>query len=155
MLSDTNQRVTVHPFAPGLKTMRDIPIVTAALAYDCPTTMATYVLIFHQALFIPTMDNNLICPAQLRSNQLTVNDTPLIHIPSEQRCAEDHSILGPVDLHIPLSLDGTVSYFDCRTPTSDEVYSPSTRHIIVEMPANAEASLSIVFEVPGKNSGVL
>lgn len=99
MLSDTNQRVTVHPFAPGLKTMKDIPIVSAALAYDCPTTMATYVLIFHQALFIPTMDNNLICPAQLRSNQLTVNDTPLIHIPSEQRCAEDHSILGPDDLH--------------------------------------------------------
>ena len=35
---DTGHTVTVHPFATGLNTIKEVPIVTAAIAYDCPTT---------------------------------------------------------------------------------------------------------------------
>ena len=119
---DTGHTVTVHPFATGLSTIKQVPIVTAALAYDCPATLQTYILFLHQSLYIERLTSHLICPAQLRANGVTVNDIPLVHMPRDQRKATDHSIITE-GLHIPLKLDGVISYFDVRRPTQAEVTS--------------------------------
>ena len=127
----TGYHVTVHPFTDGLSHLNEVPIVTACIAYDCPATLHTYVLFIHQALYMNTLKNHLLCPNQFRHNGVTFNDTPLVHLPPDQRTYDQHSIIAP-GLHIPLKLDGVISYFDCRKPTKQEVDDPySAFHIHV------------------------
>ena len=76
LVQDTGQTISVTGFLENLGTVNNVRIVTAAVAYDCPDTSQTYILFFqHQALYFPKLDKHLICPAQLRSNNVIVNDT--------------------------------------------------------------------------------
>ena len=120
--TDTGHTVTVHPFTQGLKSINHVPVVTGALAYDCPTTLHTYILFFHQALHIERMDSHLICPGQLRANGVTVNDIPLGDLQPHERDSTSHSIIA-TGMHIPLKLEGTTSFFEVRTPTQEEIES--------------------------------
>ena len=52
------------------------PIVTAALAYQDPISLETYILCFPQSLYIESLDTNLLCPFQLR-NTHTIIEAPL------------------------------------------------------------------------------
>jgi len=79
VVHDTEQTISVEPFDKTLGSHLNVPIVTAAVAYDCPTTLNTYILFFHQALHIPNLKKHLLCPNQLRHNQVIVNDIPLAH----------------------------------------------------------------------------
>jgi hypothetical protein len=100
-----------------------VPIVTVAVAYDCSTTGHTFILIFHQALHVPTMTKHLINPFQLCNYGIKINGTPLMHLTPDQRTPEMHSILedDPL-LHIPLSFDGgTMSGFTSCIPTDEEI----------------------------------
>ena len=45
----------VQPFDPSLGAKRDIPIRDGALAYDCPHTHKTYILIVRNALSVPSL----------------------------------------------------------------------------------------------------
>ena len=45
VLEETNQPVDVTAFSEHLDTMKNVPIVTAATAYDDPGTGITYILI--------------------------------------------------------------------------------------------------------------
>ena len=100
----TQQHVTVHSFSQQLQSLQKVPIVSFAVAYDDPVEMKVYVLFFHQALYIQQLDHTLVCPAQVRLNGITVNDTPLSSIHPNQRRATDHSIIDEyTGLHIPLN----------------------------------------------------
>ena len=44
ILQDTGRTVTVEGFGDTIGSLNDVPIVTAAVAYDCPSTYKTYVL---------------------------------------------------------------------------------------------------------------
>ena len=46
------------------------------IAYDHPESGDTYMLVIHQAILIPQMENNLLCPLQMRDNDVRVNDKP-------------------------------------------------------------------------------
>ena len=84
----------------------------------------------------------------MRHADVTVNETPLRDIPYDLRQPSDHSIitnLPQAPLHIPLKLQGVISYFDIRKPTREEVLDP-TQCIHVHMtsdqpwdPHNTEA----------------
>ncbi|GAX26404.1 hypothetical protein FisN_UnNu099, partial [Fistulifera solaris] len=124
LVYDTGETVSVEPFISSLGKVTKVPIGTVAVAYDCPTTLQTYVLFFHQSLYFSNMHRHLISPAQLRHNQVVVNETPLLHLPPEQRRPESHSILfSEPALQIPLKLMGTISYFPTRRPTDKELSS--------------------------------
>jgi hypothetical protein len=124
IIKDTDQTVTVAPFDEALGSVKEVPIVTAVIAYDDPNEYKTYVLFFHQSLYIPTLDQHLICPEQCRHNQVTVNETPLMHLSFDIRSQYHHSIITTdPDLHIPLELNGVISGFRCRKPTKEEVTS--------------------------------
>ena len=45
-----------------------VPIVTAAIAYDCVITGNILVIIMHNTLYIDNMNQNLIPPIMLRLN---------------------------------------------------------------------------------------
>ena len=85
IVEETGHTVTVSPFTDNLGELSDIKICTLAVAYDCPDTMCSYILLFYQSLYIPTLAHHLICPNQLRENLLTVNDTPLPYLPAADR----------------------------------------------------------------------
>ena len=98
--------------------VRTLPIKDAALAYDCPYTGSTTILIFRNTICVPEIKYNLIPPFILREAGITVNEQAKIHCkdPSE----DDHAISFKdlsSDLRIPMSLNGVFSYFKTRKPT--------------------------------------
>ena len=97
-------------------------VACVCVAYDCASTMNTYILVFDQCLYIPSLDVNLSCVNQMRDHGLTVNDVPLIRLSEHERTKESHSIMcNDTGLHIPLCFDKPISYFKCRVPTVDEI----------------------------------
>ena len=112
----------VEPFDPAIGTARKVPIVDAAIAYDCPYHHQTFLLIIRNALYIPTLDHNLIPPFIMCEAGITVYEIPKIHVADP--VSSDHSISFPSsNLLIPLQLQGTFSYFPSRIPTSEEIHS--------------------------------
>ena len=68
--------------------------VSAVVACDHPATGVACMLVIHQAMLIPQMKHNLICPMQLRDNGLRVNDEPK-HVVAEP--AEAHDAINDSD----------------------------------------------------------
>jgi len=108
-----------------LGTVPDVKIITAAIAYDDPEAWHTYMMFYHHALCIPTMQRHLLHPNQMRANGVIVNETPLVLLPYDLRNKHSHSIVATTELHeelhIPLELEGATSFFPTRMPTRAEV----------------------------------
>jgi len=105
-----------------METLKNVHIVCVSVAYDCVSTMSTYILVFDQCLYIPSLDVNLLCVDQMRDHGLKVNDVPLIRLSADERTNKSHSIMwNDTKLHIPLCFDKPISYFKCRVPTPDEI----------------------------------
>ena len=105
IFESTGRTCNVEPFSPELGIARDIPIVDAAIAYDCELTNETYILIIRNALHISSMNHNLLPPFILRQRGITVNDTAKIHCSDPS--TDDHCIIFPEnELRIPLKLNG-------------------------------------------------
>ena len=112
----------VQPFDPSIGTAKHVPIVDAALSYDCPYSYKTFILVVRNALYIPSMDHNLLPPFILREAGVQCNDVPKIHVNTPT--VDDHSIFFPEsELRIPLQLWGIFSFFHTRKPTHDEIES--------------------------------
>ena len=119
VLRHTNKSVTVSGFTKSLGNVKSVPIVDAAIMYECPYNHHCYCLTLHNALLVPALEHNLIPPFLLRRAGVHVNDEAkiLVKAPTE----EHHSLYFPDNkLRIPLSLKGIVSYFPTRKPTIDE-----------------------------------
>ena len=115
----------VLPFDPSLGISKSVPIVDGALAYDCPFTLKTFVLIFRNALHVPTLEHNLIPPFILRESGIIVNEKAKIHCANPT--IRDHAIISKEnDLLIPLQFSGTFSYFHTRIPTREDMESGIT-----------------------------
>ena len=120
MFESTGRKCNVEPFSDELGVAKDVPIVDAALAYDCPYSGITYILIARNALYIESMDHNLIPPFIMRSGGAVVKDVPKIQCPDPT--VKDHSIsFHDSELKIPLLLNGIFSYFNTRKPSEDEL----------------------------------
>ena len=116
MLSTDGEKVTVSPFSKAYKPLTDIPIGQCATAFTDPESGSTIILIFNESLYFGSnLENSLICPNQLRFNDIKVYDCP------RQFDARSLHRIEANDLIIPLSLDGVVSYFETRPPTDDKL----------------------------------
>ena len=116
-----NKKVNVTGFDPSQGKLKDLELVSAALAYDDPTTGETIILMVHQAVHVPTMQNDLLCPMQKRMNDVEVHECPkfLLQHPNDQT----HTLVIREDREectIPLSIRGVTSYFYTRKPTTHE-----------------------------------
>ena len=99
VLDDTGAQVSVDGFTTAVGTIAKVPIVTAAVAFDDPTTL--------QALCIHTMDRHLLATFQLRDHGVLVNEVPLLHTDSEQRRLSTHTLHHPdCAVVLPLTLEG-------------------------------------------------
>ena len=112
-------KVTGYDATQGTSTYKT---VDAALAYDSPSDGQPRILVVNQAIHIPQLHHNLLCPMQLRMNDVIVNEVPkfLCRNPGDA----DHAILVDGDdgetLTIPLTLSGVISQFPSWLPTRQE-----------------------------------
>ena len=75
-------------FAKEVKCLPEVPIMNAVIAYYCPSSGETYLLVVRNSLCVPTININLILPCVLIESGLIFNDTPKIHC--EYPSVEDH-----------------------------------------------------------------
>ena len=118
--------MTVGGYHGEIGSLNSISTADVAVAYDCPKTGETVILVFHHILLIPRLKTHLLNPYQIRNQGIIVNDTPLHHLPPDQRQPTSHSVIcEDPEFQIPLTLNGVMSGFDVRRPTLDEVNDPS------------------------------
>ena len=124
VIHDYHRPVEVGAYDKQLGT-RSYRTVSAVLAYDCPRTGNTFMLVIHQAIEIPHLDHHLLCPMQCRVHGITINDLPkfLCQDPS----LKDHAVIAPGDdvgadpiMIAPLSLRGVTSILDVYKPSMQE-----------------------------------
>ena len=137
VLGETGRTVEVSGFHKRSGKLDSIPVVHAAVAYDCPKTGETVILVFHEALLIESMKTHLLNHYQICNAGLIVNETPLHQLPLEERTSTSHSVISiDPEFQIPLSLNGIMSGFDVRLPTWDEVNNPDNK--IIHMTSEEE-----------------
>lgn len=91
---------SVNAFTSEVKALK-VPIVDAAMAYDCPFSGDTYIIIMKQGLLVSSMEHHLAPPFILCEAGLEVNDTAKQH--RDEPTVEDHSIYDKATgLRIPL-----------------------------------------------------
>jgi Reverse transcriptase (RNA-dependent DNA polymerase) len=113
----------VTPFKTDLGAVSNIPLSTIAVAYDDPLTFGTYILIFNESLQIPGLNHYILCPSQMRDNDVLVNEVPLQYLPKHLQNETSYTIqVGP--LTIPLTLHGIHSNFLTRLPSDYELAHP-------------------------------
>jgi hypothetical protein len=106
-----NRTVSVSPFLDSYGTEDQVPIITAAIAYDGPINAQTYVLIVHQALYFgDKLIHNLINPFQYQLNKVQINECARVLTSRPDDSA--HLIEFRAErVKIALRLNGIVSYF--------------------------------------------
>ena len=132
---DSGKSANVGPFSDQLGKIKDVPIVDCIIAHDCHYTGKTFYLAMYNALYIPSMKENLIPPFVVRRQGNIINDIPKIQVlnPTE----EDHClILDEGRIRIPLKLDGTTSYFHSRKPKLDEYQQAMAADQIIDLNVN-------------------
>jgi hypothetical protein len=72
---DWDRPVVVSSFDPA-GNPKTLTTVSAALAYDLPEMGWTMCLILHQTIYLPTLQNNLLCPMQMKLHGVVLNETP-------------------------------------------------------------------------------
>jgi hypothetical protein len=149
---DQGSCAEVTGFSTQLGSVKSVPIVSAAVAYDCPVTFQTYILVFHQSLYIEDFNSHLICPNQMRLAGISVNDCPLQFLPPKQRTHDSHTI-HTAQLRIPLQMKGVISYFQTRKPTRKELQN-TDQYPHIEM-TSLEAWIHIVIILVTMNRSYL
>ena len=128
IIAETGKKVDVSPFTPDYKPLT-VPLVDAMIRYDNPYNGKSYILVLQNALYVLSMDNNLIPPFMLREMGVTMNDVPKIH--KEDPTVDDHVLMFmETGLRIPLSLWGIFSYFPTSKPTHDDLLNPTEVYIL-------------------------
>ena len=128
IIAETSKKVDVSPFTPDYQPLM-VPLVDATVRYDNPYNGKSYILVLCNALYVLSMDNNLIPSFMLREVEVTINDVPKIH--KEDPTVDDHVItFVKMGFQIPLSLWGMFSYFRTSEPTHDDLLNPNEVYIL-------------------------
>ena len=117
VLSMTRRMADVFPYdSNNYQPIHNVPIVTAATAYDDPNTGTTYILVLNECLYYGMkLEHSLFNPNQLRQFGVDVWDNA--YDPNHGLVIECHSD----SVNIPLNTKGTKVYFTTRSPTEDEL----------------------------------
>jgi hypothetical protein len=89
IISYSGKYIDVNAFADAVGGLAQVPIVDAAITYDCHYTHKSWLLIVRNVLYVESMDTNLIPPFILREAGLIVNDKPKIHC--DNPTVDDHT----------------------------------------------------------------
>ena len=93
----------VTPFSDDFGMMPELPVVHAAVAYDCTITGNSTILIINNALYIREMEHNLLPLIMMRLNGLLVDKCPKLLCPNPT--IENHYIFFATgNTRLPLAL---------------------------------------------------
>ena len=145
-IGEPKRTVNVYAFSKEYGS-RTYPITSMATVWVSPADGQSYLLIVNEGIYCgDALRHSLLCPTQLRSNGVLVQDCP-----KQFDQTSTHSLLIPEGgpLRIPLHLKGIISSFHSHRPTpndlislpeitltSDTSWDPSSNHF-----AEAEASI--------------
>jgi hypothetical protein len=106
--------------------MQDIPVASAATAYDDPVSGVTTILVFHQGLwFGDSIPNSLINPNQCRHLGFEICDDPF----------DPHQSLGIRDSvgwqTLPLEYQESIIFAETRAPTREELNDQSIQQVVM------------------------
>ena len=115
VLHYTGKECDVTPYRDDYQPVTNIPIVTAATAWQSPSTGQIYILVFNEALWMgESMESTLINPNQLRHFGTEVQDNPTSKLPLS-------IITEDTEFSMNLSMAGTIVYADTFTPSATEL----------------------------------
>ena len=110
-----NRTCEITLYDPSIGIAKQVPIVDAAIAYDCKYTSKIHILIFRNTLHVPILDHNLITPFILNEAGITCNHRQKIHW--KEPSIEDHCIIHKESsLRISFKLNECFPYLiqDCQ-----------------------------------------
>lgn len=114
VLNYTVRSADVYGYQKSQEPTKDIPIVTAATAYDCAENEQTYILVFNEYLWYGgDLDHSLHNPNQIRHNGIELCDNPF---DATHRLEIDTGII-----KIPLQQRGTKLGFRSMVSTRHEL----------------------------------
>jgi hypothetical protein len=122
VFNDFDHEVTVTGWDNEGET-QSLPIVSEALGYTISESGKTVLFIFHQRIFSPTLNHNLLSTMQLRLHDMAVNETPKFQCLKPTNLPHSISVSGDniYDvLVIPLDLHGMVSCFPTFKQSQEE-----------------------------------
>ena len=95
------------------------PILSGALLYTSTTTGRSVILVVHQAIHIDSMEHSLLCPMQLRDNDIFVDECPKSK--AQNPTIDTHTIRAQSTskevIRLPLRLRGVTSTLVVSKPT--------------------------------------
>ena len=87
----TGETMDISPFTPDYESLKKVLLFDAALIYLCEYTGKESLIVVRNALYVPSMEINLIPPFILREAGVTVNDKPKTHVLDPS--LDDHAII--------------------------------------------------------------
>ena len=115
LMNYTERVCDVMPYSDDYEAKEGVPIVQVATGY---TNMKgeRFILIVNEALWLPSMENSLMNPNQLRDYGVDVEDNPYRGDPMLIQKISDHG-----DFVAGFKSEGTVIYLDTWTPTQRDL----------------------------------
>ena len=115
ILSYTGKECDVSPYRDDYESIKNVPIVTAATAWQSPITGQTYILVLNEAIWMgETMDHTLLNPNQLRHYGTRVQDDPTSAYPLSI-ITEDNEFC------MELTMSGTIVYAETHSPSNSDL----------------------------------
>ena len=112
----TTRECDVSPYRDDYASIKNVPIVQAATAYQSPYTGQVYILILNEALWMgDSMKHTLINPNQLRHYGVKVQDNPCSNEPM-------HIMTEDSNFNLELKMRGTTIFADTYTPSEKELH---------------------------------
>ena len=127
IVGESTKSISVSPFTPDYEPIT-VPVVNAVIQYDHPYNGQQYHLLFRNALYVPSMQHNLIPPFILREAGFQINDVPRIHLDDPSN--DDHALHLDDDARIPLQLHGIFSYFPTSKPDHSSLQAPENLYLL-------------------------
>jgi hypothetical protein len=93
VFNDFDREVTVTGWDPEGKT-QSLRIISAAMGYTIPQSGQTVLLIFHQSIFSPSLNHNLLSTMQMRLHDVIVNETPKFQYLTPTKLSHSISVRG-------------------------------------------------------------
>ena len=126
VLHYTGKVCDVSPYRDDYDPVSNVPIVTAATAWQSPHSGQVYILVFNECLWMgDSMDTTLVNPNQLRYYGTEVQDNPASQLPLSI-ITEDRNFCMELKMH------GTIIFADTYSPTDKEL--EECPHIVLSSP---------------------
>ena len=114
ILEYTQRTADVYAYDKSIKPIENVPIVSAATAWDDPITGQTYIIVINEALYYGTkLDHSLINPNQVRAYGINFWDNPYDR--------ERGLRIEVDDIVVAMETKGTKVFFDTRAPSEKEL----------------------------------